>query len=166
METGLRILAFVIDIAIVTATGIAISLLVLFSGAMLPENAGSASDALALGWISLWAVYIMVLPFLFYLYPVLYFAGLTAWRGRTLGKMLCKLRVVDDDHRKPTFLRAAGRESLKMIAVVTQVGAWIALVQLLVGQRTWYDSLAETSVETYAGLTETQKNFRKYHGRY
>ena len=166
MENGLRILAFVIDILIVTAIGIAVTLLILFSRALFPEDAGAVSDALTLGWFAMWMVYIMVMPFFFYLSPVLYFAGLTAWRGRTLGKMLCRIRVVDLDHRKPTFLRAVGRESLKMIAVFTQVGAWIALVQLLIGQRTWYDSLAETSVESYMGLTETQKNFRKYHGSY
>lgn len=166
METGLRILAFVIDIVIVTTIGIAVSLLLLFSGALLPEDAGTVSDTLALGWFAMWMVYIMVMQFFVYFYPVLYFAGLTAWRGRTLGKMILRIRVVDCDHRKPTFLRAVGRESLKMIAVFTQVGAWIALVQLLIGQRTWYDSLAETSVESYMGLTETQKNFRKYHGRY
>jgi uncharacterized RDD family membrane protein YckC len=166
METGLRILAFVIDIVVVTAVGIAVTLLLMFSGALLPEDAGAVSDALALGWIVMLMVYITVVPFLFYLCPVLYFAGLTAWRGRTLGKMLCRIRVVDENHRKPTFLRAAGRESLKMIAVVTQIGAWIALIQVLLGQSTWYDSVSKTNVESYAGLTATQKNFRKYHGRY
>jgi len=166
METALRILAFIIDSLIITATGMAVTLAVLFSAALFPEEGGEVSEGLALGWIVIMMVYTIVMPFLFYLYPVLYFAGFTAWRGRTPGKMICRLRVVDDNNMKPTFVRAAGRESLKMIAVVTQIGAWVAVIQLFMGQSAWYDSVCNTTVESYAGLTPTQKNFRKYHGRY
>lgn len=165
MEIGLRILAFVIDVAILIAIGVCVTLALLFWAAFIPEDV-AMSNGLAVAWLAMWGAYVIAIPVLYFLFPILYFAGFTAWRGLTPGKMLCRIRVVTDDRTKPTFLRVAGRESLKMIAVFTQIGAWIALVQLLIGQHTWYDSLTRTSVESYADLTETQKNFRKYHGRY
>jgi uncharacterized RDD family membrane protein YckC len=165
MGIGQRILAYAIDVVIVTAAAVCFTLALLFWAALIPED-GALSHGLTVAWIAMWGVYVIAAPALCLLFPILYFAGFTAWRGRTPGKMLCRVRVVADGHTKPGLLRVAGRESLKMVAVVTQIGAWIALVQLLVGQRTWCDSLAGTAVESYAGLTETQKNFRKYNSRY
>lgn len=78
---------------------------------------------------------------------VLYYVGMTAWRGQTLGKMALGIRVVGPDGDVPGFGRAFLRET---------IGKFLSTIVCLVGylsmlwdseQQTWHDKIAGTHVE-------------------
>ncbi len=98
---------------------------------------------------------------------LIYFTLLTAATGRTVGKWICRLRVVDRNNERPRFWLALGREALKLLALLTQIGGYIALGMLVFYNRpAWYDQLCETDVEFIGNLSSTQKNWRKSYKRF
>lgn len=98
---------------------------------------------------------------------LLYFTLSTGLTGRTVGKWICRLRVVDEYGERPSFWMAVGREVLKLVAVLTQIGAYIALAMLLFYNRsTWYDQVCRTEVDFIGHLSATQRNWRKRYNRY
>lgn len=95
--------------------------------------------------------------------PIVYFAIPTGLWGKTPGKLVFRLTVMDRYGRAPGIPRALGREALKFVAVATGIGIFFTLFQLLQQGEVWYDNLCDTEVEggSLVPLTETQKNWRK-----
>lgn len=148
MVIGVRILAFIIDIAFCFGT-----LPLIMQG---------------VGWlITKTGIFGMVLiPFWFFAFlicPFLYLAIPTAIWGKTFGKLLCRLKVVDFRGEAPGIWRGLGREVLKCLAVCSGIGAMLTLFQIIYQGGTWYDHMCDTQVEfdPYVRLTKTQKNWRK-----
>lgn len=107
-----------------------------------------------------------LIPLLFALlftWPFLYLGIPTGFWGRTPGKWLCHLKVVDDRDRPPGLWVGLARETLKVLAVGSMIGAAFSIYQLLTHGITWYDKMCGTRVEFAPPirLTPTQKNFRK-----
>lgn len=150
MEIGLRIVALIIDLAFCLGSLQAI----VFASNVLFNKAGFSG----LLFTPLWFAIIL-------LWPILYFAIPTGIWGKSLGKLICRLSVKDCYGRPVGFWRALGREALKFLVLVSSIGAWITLFQLIFQGTTWYDHLCSTQVEfsPYVRLTETQKNWRKFH---
>ena len=149
MEIGLRILAFMIDGALCLGT----LPLVMRPFDWIMSHAGSFGLA--------------VLPVslvMFVVWPVLYFAVPTAIWGKTPGKLVCRLSVMDYRGRRPDIWRALGREVLKLLAVSSGLGAMLTLLQILYTGETWYDQVCGTGVtfRPYVRLTPTQKRWRKF----
>lgn len=147
MEIGLRVLALVIDLSICVGT----VPLVMNGLTWVMNRMGPASSTLLAVWISL-----------LFIWPVLCLAVPTAIWGRTLGKLIFRLRVVDAHDRSPGLWRALGRETLKLLAACTMIGAVLTLVQCLRQGDTWYDRLCGTVVKFVPRLSATQKNWRRY----
>ena len=154
MIIGLRILALIIDCVIcffsiplfISATGWAFEYL---------SNIGSGFHTLFL--LPLWFALIVVSPFL-------YFGVTTGLWGKTPGKFICRLYVVDADNNRPGLWRGLGRETLKILAMACSIGALIAFFQIFYQGVTWYDSICGTQVhfKPYVRSTKTQKKYRKY----
>lgn len=150
MVIGLRILALIIDLAFCLST--------------LPLVAHGGDWVLSmLGEFS-----VFLLPFgivLFFLWPVLCVAVPTGIWGRSLGKLICRLKVTDVRDQTPGLWRALGREVLKFVALATGIGTLLTAFQILQQGTTWYDNLCETKVEftPYQRLTEVQKNWRRHY---
>ena len=83
-------------------------------------------------WTALWAVEgsILASPRERRELAALYEAGMVAWRGQTLGKMLLRLRIV----RRTDGARPTPGEALVRYAVPT---VWLLLPLPLVGQLMW-----------------------------
>lgn len=151
MEIGLRFLAFILDIAF------CVSAIPVFSAVSskfmeIANSAGSAG--------------ILAIPFMFVLliaWPFFYFGVPTGIWGRTPGKWICRVKVVDAYGNPPGLWRGLGRETLKLLAVGCQIGAIFCAYQLVYHGFTWYDQLCGTRVEftPWVRLNATQKNFRK-----
>ena len=71
--------------------------------------------------------------------------------------------VIHGDGSPPGLWRGLGREALKILAVGNAIGAFIAMIQLILVGFTWYEQLCRTAIEfkPYVRLTKTQKKFRK-----
>jgi uncharacterized RDD family membrane protein YckC len=81
-----------------------------------------------------------------------YWVVLTGWRGQTVGKALCGLKVVSNSGSPAGFLRAGLRECIgKVISVpVFLLGfIWVAFSKR---KRAWHDYLAGTVVRQDMGL--------------
>ena len=151
MEIGLRFLAFIIDSAICFSALPVLSLV----NIKFMETAGRSGS-----------VGLLAIPFFFVLligWPFAYFGVTTGLWGRTLGKWICRVKVVDAYGNPPGLWRGLGRETLKLLAVGCQIGAIFCVYQLLTHGITWYDQLCSTQVEftPWVRLSATQKNFRK-----
>lgn len=145
---GLRIIAFIIDLAILSIFFVAyfnyfISLFIN------PQKS-----------VHLFMV-ISLVP-LGFLIPYLYFIILT-WRlGGTLGKMICGLKVYRNGTcKKLPFLSVLGRETVKLISFFIEIGAIIGFIQLCLGYEVYWDSLSGSEVIFERGLSQTQRNWRK-----
>lgn len=150
MVIGLRILALVIDLA--------------FCFGSFP----------LVMWITSWAMMklgllgMLLIPFWFialFIWPFLYLAIPTGIWGKTLGKLICRLKVTDCYGRPPGIWRGMGREVLKCLAICSGIGMMLTLFQILYQGGTWYDHMCDTQVEfnPYVRLTKVQKNWRKVH---
>jgi len=77
---------------------------------------------------------------------------LLATRGQTIGKALCKVRIVRLDGSKPTFVRIAGLRTgaTALLSAVPKVGYMLALVDVLFiftkSRRCLHDFIANTKV--------------------
>ena len=153
MEIGLRVLALVIDLAVCLG---AIPVM-LISGTWVTSKLEAVAPELAF----------ILIPVLFvsvFAWPLLYFCIPTAIWGRTLGKLICRLKVTDVYDQGPRFWRKLGREALKCVMIVSGIGFTITFILLVCQGSAWYDNLCGTKVEfsSYIRLTKTQKNYRKY----
>ncbi len=148
MIVGLRILALVIDGTVCFCT---IPLLFLGLG-WLMENTGS------------WGLLFIPLAFvLFIVWPVAYFGVTTGLWGKTPGKFICRLKVVYVGGR-PGLWRGLGRETLKLLAIGSGIGAMFTLFQVIYYGQTSYDRICGTQVNftPYRRLTATQRRYRHF----
>jgi uncharacterized RDD family membrane protein YckC len=76
-----------------------------------------------------------------------YYVGMVAARGQTLGKMAVGLRVVNRDGEKPTFAQALVRETFGKL--VSGLPLFLGYLWMLWDgeQQTWHDKMAATYVE-------------------
>jgi hypothetical protein len=83
--------------------------------------------------------------------------------GKTPGKFICRLQVVYAGN-KPGLWRALSRETLKLLAIGTGIGALLCAFQIAHQGATWYDHICGTDVQfrPRAHLSKTQKQFRQY----
>jgi uncharacterized RDD family membrane protein YckC len=148
MEVGLRALALIIDLPICFFS---LFLVLSVTGWIVDKSGG-----FALLIVPLWFT-------LFIAWPFLYFGLTTGLWGKTPGKFICRLEVVYAGHR-PGILRALGRETLKLLAIGTGIGALLCAFQIAYQGTTWYDQICGTVVQVrpYVRLTGTQKKFRQY----
>lgn len=148
MEIGLRFLAFIIDCPLCFFS---IPLVFSATGWVL-EHAGPFSWLLIPLWFAA-----------FFAWPFFYFGVLTGIWGRTPGRWICRLKVTDGTGQPPGLWRGLGRETLKLLAVGSGIGAMLCVFQVLYQGTTWYDQICGTRVEytPWVRLTATQRNFRK-----
>lgn len=150
MVVGLRILAFIIDIAFCFGT----LPLIMQGGGWLITQTGIFGIVL----IPFWFV-------AFLIWPVLYLAIPTGIWGKTFGKLVCRLKVIDYRGGPPGIWRGLGREVLKCLAVCSGIGVMLTLFQIIYQGGTWYDHMCDTQVEfnPYVRLTKVQRNWRKHY---
>jgi uncharacterized RDD family membrane protein YckC len=97
--------------------------------------------------------------------PVLVNGILTGLTGRSPGKFLMFLRVKDAGGDPPGIAQGILREIIKAVSLGFFFGMIYALQGLVTSSQTFYDNWLDLDVEDLrpVGLTETQKNWRKYH---
>ena len=97
--------------------------------------------------------------------PVLVNGTLTGLTGRSPGKFLMFLRVKDAGGDPPGIAQGILREIIKAVSLGFFFGMIYALQGLVTSGQTFYDNWLDLDVEDLrpVGLTETQKNWRKYH---
>lgn len=146
-----RILACVVDYAIFVIPA-AFGLLD-FSGEPVPEGHPVGFGLLSGSW--------MLGSFLV---PALILGALTGLTGRTPGKLLFFLRVQYPDGDPPGLAHGILRELAKLLLFATVYGLFYALASAVNNRETFYDNWFGLEVDDLRpyGLTETQKNFRKY----
>jgi uncharacterized RDD family membrane protein YckC len=80
------------------------------------------------------------------LVAIIYFVGLTAYRGQTLGKLACGLRVVSNHHDSLPFSRTLVRETLgKLLSGVPFLLGYL-WAGLSKSKRGWHDYVAGSQV--------------------
>jgi uncharacterized RDD family membrane protein YckC len=96
--------------------------------------------------------------------PVLVNGILTGLTGRSPGKFILFLRVKDAGGDPPGIAEGILREIVKAVSLGFFFGMIYALQGLLTTGQTFYDAWLDLDVEDLKpyGLTETQKNWRKY----
>ena len=148
MIVGLRFLAFIIDCPLCF-----VSMLLFFN---------------ATGWVmehsGPFGLLLIPLCFAaFFAWPFVYFGVLTGIWGRTPGRWICRLKVTHMNGQPPGLWRGLGRETLKLLALASGIGAMLCFFQVMYQGITWYDQICETQVEhtPWVRLTATQRNFRK-----
>src|SRR5262249_37035048 len=96
--------------------------------------------------------------------PPLILGVLTGLTGRTPGKLIMFLRVQDYGGDPPGGAPGIVREGVKAVSLAFFFGMVYALQAVVTNRRTFYDEWLDLDVEDLrpTGLTETQKNFRKY----
>lgn len=97
--------------------------------------------------------------------PVLVNGTLTGLTGRSPGKFLMFLTVKDAGGDPPGIAQGIVREIIKAVSLGFFIGMIYALQGLVTRGQTFYDAWLDLDVEDLrpVGLTETQKNWRKYH---
>jgi uncharacterized RDD family membrane protein YckC len=97
--------------------------------------------------------------------PVLINGTLTGLTGRSPGKLLMFLRVKDAGGDPPGIAQGILREIIKAVSLGFFFGMIYAIQGLVARGQTFYDAWLDLDVEDLrpVGLTETQKNWRKYH---
>jgi uncharacterized RDD family membrane protein YckC len=100
------------------------------------------------------------------LVPVLVTGTLIGLTGRTPGKLIMFLKVQDPGGDPPGIAQGIVREVVKAVSIgFFFLGPIWALQGLVTRGETFYDQWLELEVEDLRpyGLTETQKNWRKFH---
>jgi uncharacterized RDD family membrane protein YckC len=97
--------------------------------------------------------------------PVLVNGTLTGLTGRSPGKFLMFLTVKDAGGDPPGIAQGILREIIKAVSLGFFFGMIYALQGLATRGQTFYDAWLDLDVEDLrpVGLTETQKNWRRYH---
>ncbi len=98
------------------------------------------------------------------LIPPLGLGILTGLTGRTPGKLITFLKVQDHAGDPPGLAQGIVREVVKAVSLGFFFGMIYALQAVVTKRRTFYDEWLDLDVEDLrpSGLTETQKNFRKF----
>jgi uncharacterized RDD family membrane protein YckC len=148
MEVGLRSLALIIDLVICFFS----IPLVLHCTGWIVEKSGAFTLLLVPFWLALLIAW-----------PFLYFGLTTGLWGKTPGKFICRLQVLYAGNR-PGLWRGLGRETLKLLAIGTGIGALLCAFQIAYQGSAWYDNICGTVVQfrPYVRLTGTQKRFRQH----
>ncbi len=97
--------------------------------------------------------------------PILVNGILTGLTGRSPGKFIMFLNVKDAAGDPPGIAQGIVREIIKMVSLGFFFGMIYALQGIVTRQQTFYDQWLDLEVEDTRplGLTETQKNWRKWH---
>ena len=97
--------------------------------------------------------------------PVLINGVLTGLTGRSPGKFIVFLNVKDSGGDPPGIANGILRELIKAVSLGFFFGMIWALQGVVTREQTFYDQWLDLDVEDLKpyGLTETQKNWRKYH---
>jgi uncharacterized RDD family membrane protein YckC len=97
--------------------------------------------------------------------PILINGILTGLTGRSPGKFILFLNVKDSAGDPPGIAHGILREIIKAVSLGFFFGMIYALHGLVTRGQTFYDAWLDLEVEDLKpyGLTETQKNWRKYH---
>ncbi len=97
--------------------------------------------------------------------PVLFNGILTGLTGRSPGQFILFLEVKDGAGDRPGIAHGILREIIKALSMAFLLGVIYALHGLVTRGQTFYDAWLDLDVEDLKpyGLTETQKNWRKYH---
>jgi hypothetical protein len=97
--------------------------------------------------------------------PILVNGILTGLTGRSPGKFILFLNVKDGAGDPPGIAHGILREIIKAVSLSFVLGMLYALAGLVTRGQTFYDAWLDIDVEDLKpyGLTETQKNWRKYH---
>jgi uncharacterized RDD family membrane protein YckC len=97
--------------------------------------------------------------------PVLINGVLTGLTGRSPGKFIMFLNVKDAGGDPPGIANGILRELIKAVSLPFFFGTIWALQGVVTREQTFYDQWLDLDVEDLKpyGLTETQKNWRKYH---
>ena len=96
--------------------------------------------------------------------PILVLGIATGLTGRTPGKLITFLKVQDFGEDPPGIAQGILREIIKLVSLGFFFGMIWALQGVVTQGQTFYDQWLDLEVEDLrpAGLTPTQKNFRKY----
>jgi uncharacterized RDD family membrane protein YckC len=97
--------------------------------------------------------------------PVLINGILTGLTGRSPGKFIMFLNVKDGGGDPPGIASGIVREVIKAVSLGFFFGMIYAVQGLVTRGQTFYDAWLDLDVEDLKpyGLSETQKNWRKYH---
>jgi len=118
-NVGSRILAYVIDMAVVVAG--------IFAGLFAVALLGQATDVVVPDWVAI-TIVLVLLPS----WWLGYFIGFeTLWRGRTLGKAALGLRVVTTEGAPVRFRHAAIRGLLGVVDIAIASGFFAVVFILL-----------------------------------
>jgi uncharacterized RDD family membrane protein YckC len=118
-NVGSRILAYVIDMAVVVAG--------IFAGLFAVALLGQATDVVVPDWVAI-TIVLVLLPS----WWLGYFIGFeTLWRGRTLGKAALGLRVVTTEGAPVRFRHAAIRALLGLVDIAIASGFFAVVFILL-----------------------------------
>ena len=138
MVAGHRVFAIFLDFAILCALYLVILativVFMLWGVELIPNgNVVFVLWFLLMGVVGFsWVAYLIVPPVL--------------W-GRTLGKMIVGLYVLDARGATPSLLRLLARELLKLLSISSGIGIVLTLIEVLLHQQVWYDNLCGTTVE-------------------
>jgi uncharacterized RDD family membrane protein YckC len=96
--------------------------------------------------------------------PIVIIGSLTGLTGRSPGKFIMFLKVEDHGGDPPGIAQGILREIIKAVSLGFFLGMLFALQGLVRSGQTFYDEWLDLTVADLrpAGLTETQKNYRKY----
>ncbi len=121
-NVGSRILAYVIDMAVVVAG--------IFAGLFAVALLGQATDLVVPDWVAI-TIVLVLLPSWWLGY---FIAFETLWRGRTLGKAALGLRVVTTEGAPVRFRHAAIRALLGLVDFAIASGFFAVVFILLTGR--------------------------------
>jgi uncharacterized RDD family membrane protein YckC len=146
-----RIIAYGIDLALVWAP---MGLLLEFGQPLLK---GAPPRFQMFAWLGAWGFTLAG--------PVLINGILTGLTGRSPGKFIMFLNVKDYGGDPPGIAAGILREFIKAVSLGFFFGMIYALRGIVTRDQTFYDQWLGLEVEDLKpyGLTETQKNWRKYH---
>ena len=137
-----RAVAVVIDIAFVEVTALYLSRWItrLFADGVTSFTTESELQALA-------AQQQIAIIIMFSTLAILYFAGLpSVWNGKTLGKSLLNLRVVDTDGNTPDFATLLLRNIIGYFASIAVLFGGFIIAFFDDERRTLHDRIADTRV--------------------
>jgi uncharacterized RDD family membrane protein YckC len=145
-----RIAAYAIDLAVVW---VPMSLLLEYGQPLLKHMPRLG----AFTWIGVWGFALIG--------PVLINGILTGLTGRSPGKFLMFLNVQDFGGDPPGIATGILRELIKAVSLGFFFGMIWALQGVVTRDQTFYDQWLNLEVDDLrpVGLTETQKNWRKFH---
>lgn len=96
--------------------------------------------------------------------PILLLGVVVGLTGKTPGKLLMFLKVVNHSMRAPGLAQGILREIIKLVCGMFFLGALYALYGIVTGGKTFYDDWLSLDVEDQkpTGLTDRQKKWREY----